>query len=111
MASRRSRSQRNRFATLCAKNWRRTQKANNRFERSRGRVFGEPRRGSMIWINQLRWPATPPPRRSTSSLGDHVNRNPHAAPTAKVSDITTAEGAVREAINRGWALTAFLILV
>ena len=27
---------------------------NNRFERSRDRVFGEPRRGSMIWINRLR---------------------------------------------------------
>ncbi len=26
---------------------------NNRFERSRGRVFGKPRSGSMIWINQL----------------------------------------------------------
>ncbi len=29
--------------------------SNNRFERSRGRAFGEPRRKSMIWINQLRW--------------------------------------------------------
>jgi hypothetical protein len=26
---------------------------NNRFERSRGLVFGEPRRGSMIWKKQL----------------------------------------------------------
>jgi hypothetical protein len=29
--------------------------SNNRFERSRGRVFGEPRRGSKIGINQLRF--------------------------------------------------------
>jgi hypothetical protein len=29
-------------------------KPNNRFERSRGLVFGEPRREWMIWINQLR---------------------------------------------------------
>ena len=28
--------------------------SNNRFERSRGITFGEPRRRSMIWINQLR---------------------------------------------------------
>jgi len=28
--------------------------SNNRFERSRGSVFGEPRRESMIGINQLR---------------------------------------------------------
>ena len=28
--------------------------SNNRFERSRGRVFGEPRSRSMIGINQLR---------------------------------------------------------
>ncbi len=27
---------------------------NNRFERSQGRIFGAPRRGSMIGINQLR---------------------------------------------------------
>jgi len=34
--------------------------SNNRFERSRGRVFGEPRRESMIWINQFRFaPAQP----------------------------------------------------
>ena len=33
---------------------------NNRFERSRGRVFGEPRSGSMIWINQLRWSSAQP---------------------------------------------------
>jgi hypothetical protein len=28
--------------------------SNQRFERSRGSIFGEPRRESMIWINQLR---------------------------------------------------------
>jgi hypothetical protein len=30
-----------------------TEKPNNRFERSRGRLFGEPRRGSMIGIKRL----------------------------------------------------------
>ena len=34
--------------------------SNNRFERSRGGVFGGPRRGSMIWIKQLRLTATQP---------------------------------------------------
>jgi hypothetical protein len=34
--------------------------SNNRFERSRGHIFVEPRRGSMIWINQLRSRATQP---------------------------------------------------
>jgi hypothetical protein len=29
-------------------------------ERSRGGVFGEPRRESMIGINQLRWSSAPP---------------------------------------------------
>jgi hypothetical protein len=33
---------------------------NNRFERSRGRNFGEPRRESMIEINQLRWSSAQP---------------------------------------------------
>jgi len=33
---------------------------NNRFERSRGGGFDEPRRGSMIWINQLRLTSTQP---------------------------------------------------
>jgi hypothetical protein len=32
--------------------------SNNRFERSRGRVFGEPRRESMLGINQFRLSAT-----------------------------------------------------
>ena len=31
---------------------------NNRLERSRGRIFDEPRRESMIWINQLRLAST-----------------------------------------------------
>jgi hypothetical protein len=34
--------------------------SNNRFERSRGRIFVGPRRESMIGINQLRWPPTQP---------------------------------------------------
>jgi len=34
--------------------------ANNRFERSRGSVFGGLGRGSMIWINQLRLTSTQP---------------------------------------------------
>jgi hypothetical protein len=34
--------------------------ANNRFERSRGGVFGEPGRGSMIYINQLRLTSAQP---------------------------------------------------
>jgi hypothetical protein len=40
--------------------WMRRVTPNNRFERSRGRVFVGPRRGSMIEINQLRWSATQP---------------------------------------------------
>jgi hypothetical protein len=34
--------------------------SNNCLERSRGRVFGEPRRGSMIEINQLRFSSAQP---------------------------------------------------
>jgi hypothetical protein len=29
--------------------------ANNRFKRSRDRIFGKPGSGAMIWINQLHW--------------------------------------------------------
>jgi hypothetical protein len=42
--------------------------SSNRFERSRGGVFGEPRRESMIGIKQLRLSSSQAPRRSTSSL-------------------------------------------
>jgi hypothetical protein len=34
--------------------------SNNRLERSRGSNFGEPQRGSMIWINQLRLTSAQP---------------------------------------------------
>ena len=34
--------------------------SNNRFERSRGRVFDGPRRESMIQLNQLRWSSAQP---------------------------------------------------
>jgi hypothetical protein len=44
--------------------------ANNRFERSRGRVFDEPRRGVDDWDKVPSFDAGEAPRRSTSSLDD-----------------------------------------
>jgi hypothetical protein len=43
---------------VCASAYAATIRPNNRFEPSRGRIFDEPRRKSMVGINRLPWSAT-----------------------------------------------------
>jgi hypothetical protein len=58
---------------------------NNRFERSRGRVFGKPKEGVDVWDKVPSFDAGEAPRRSTSSLGDEVMA--HNYTTQVASDV------------------------